>query len=270
MEMKIDDFNATVKEIVVAHKYEYECGAVHGYQKGRKSFGLVYVISGALEYIFTDSRQLKVKSGDLFLLKPTDAYKVVCTEACRHYTVNFKLSSSSIKGDIAKAVLLSERTPVISQGALGNYQTDTLEELCCIWAQKSAGYQMRATSLVYKLLYHFIHTQTSLYRTDKFIKLSPAKEYIESHWNKKITLSVLASVCNMSVTHLRHLFTEVFNTSPIEYRDSIRLLYAKDYLMQENYTISEVAYRCGFEDVNYFSRFFKKHTGITPTQYRPI
>jgi AraC-like DNA-binding protein len=54
----------------------------------------------------------------------------------------------------------------------------------------------------------------------------------------------------------------------MEYRDSIRLLYAKDFLAEESTSVSEAAYKCGFEDVNYFSRFFKKHTGSSPTAYR--
>ena len=268
--MKIEDFNAVIKEIAVAHKFKYEGGAVHGYHNGRKSYGLIHIISGELEYYFSDGREIKVGSGDTFLLKPTDAYRVLCSEECLHYTVNFKLSASSIKGDIARKVLLSEDIPIINQSTRANYHTDTFEELSSVWSQKSAGYRMRALSLVYKLLYGFINSHTALLRTGKFQKLAPAKEYIESHWNESITLSNLALISNMSVTHFRHLFSKVFNTTPIEYRDSIRLLYAKDFLSEEHYTVSEVAYKCGFEDVNYFSRFFKKHTGLSPTEYRSI
>lgn len=270
MEMKIEDFNAVIKEVIVAHKYKYERGALYGYNRGRKSYGLIYLISGELEYTFLDGRNINVRGGDMFLLKPSDAYKVVCREECLHYTVNFKLSASSIKGNIAKNILLSDSVPIINQPPHTNYNTDTLEELSNVWEQKSAGYEMRALSLVYKLLYGFILTVSRLMRSGKFQKLLPAKEYIEAHWKEKISLSALASVCNMSVTHLRHLFTDAFNTTPIEYRDSIRLLYAKDYLAEEHYTVSEVAYKCGFDDVNYFSRFFKKHTGLSPTEYRGI
>jgi Na+-driven multidrug efflux pump len=42
------------------------------------------------------------------------------------------------------------------------------------------------------------------------------------------------------------------------------LYYAKEYLRSGYYTISEIAEKCGFEDPNYFTRFFKKHTGLTP------
>ena len=45
------------------------------------------------------------------------------------------------------------------------------------------------------------------------------------------------------------------------------LLNAKDYLAQGGYSITEIAEKCGFLSVNYFSRFFKKHTGVSPKQY---
>lgn len=270
MQISTEDFNAVIKEITVAHKFKYESGAIYGYHKGRKSYGLVYLLTGELEYRFTDGRQIRVRQGDMFLLKPTDAYGVLCTEECLHYTVNFKLSASSVVGDAAKKIFLSNDTVIINQSSVANYHTDTLEELALIWSKKSAGYKMRAMSVAYKLLYGFINSSALLLRTDRSEKITPAKEYIEAHWNEDVTLKKLASICNMSTTHLRHLFTEIFNTTPLGYRDSIRLIYSKDYLADEHYTISEVAYKCGFSDVNYFSRFFKKHTGLSPTEYRSI
>ncbi|MBE6645594.1 MAG: helix-turn-helix transcriptional regulator [Ruminococcaceae bacterium] len=270
MEIRTDDFNAVIKEIIVAHKFKYDRGTTYGYHKGRKSWGLVYILSGELEYKFSDGRGIRVGRGDMFILKPTDAYNILCTEECLHYTLNFKLSSSSVSGEAAKKLFLTDDIAIINQSSVANYHTDTLEELALIWSKKSAGYKMQAMALAYKLLYGFINSRALLLRTDKFEKIAPAKEYIEAHWNENITLSELALLCSMSTTHFRHLFTEIFNTSPLGYRDSIRLTYSKDYLADERYTVSEAAYKCGFPDVNYFSRFFKKHTGKSPTEYRQI
>ena len=262
MEM-IEDFNARITEILVAHKYEYLDGDSYGYPKGRRSHGLVYLLTGELEYIFPSGRRLSVKGGDLFLLKPTDAYRVVCKKRCLHYTVNFKLSSSSVCGDGCRAVLFDGDTAVSKESASRYF-----DELCEVWKGKGAGYRMLSVSLLTRLLYGFISDVLSERRTPKLAKLTPAKEYIEKNWNKSITLSALARECNLSVTHLRHLFSEVFGMTAMEYRDSIRLLYAKDFLAEESTSVSEAAYKCGFEDVNYFSRFFKKHTGSSPTAYR--
>ena len=54
----------------------------------------------------------------------------------------------------------------------------------------------------------------------------------------------------------------------MQYRDSIRLYYAKEYLNSGYYTVSEIAEKCGFDDVSYFVRFFKKRTGTPPGAYK--
>jgi AraC-type DNA-binding domain-containing proteins len=50
----------------------------------------------------------------------------------------------------------------------------------------------------------------------------------------------------------------------------VKLTHAKKILTTQNKTIGEVAFDCGINDVNYFSRIFKKHTGVTPTQYQRL
>lgn len=267
MEEKINDFNVVLTKIVVAHKWIYDLSSVYYCPDGRKSYGLIYLLSGELEYRFTDGRFLLAKAGDWILLKPSDGYKVTCPKTCQHYTVNFQVLPSSITGKPAKKIFLSKDTEIIRQKLLTSIQTDTFERLCEIWKEKEIGYQIQAGALTYKLLFDYIKQQIPLYEDKKYIKLKPAINMLEKNWNQDISLSDLASACFLSVAHFRHLFTEQFRTSPISYRNSLRLLFAKDYLLMEGYSITEVAAKCGFNDINYFSRFFKKHTGISPSEY---
>ena len=74
----------------------------------------------------------------------------------------------------------------------------------------------------------------------------------------------------MSTTHFRREWTKLYGTPPLQYRDALRLSYAKEYLLSGYYSVTEVAEKCGFEDTNYFIRFFKKHTGITPGKFSKL
>lgn len=56
----------------------------------------------------------------------------------------------------------------------------------------------------------------------------------------------------------------------MQYRDAIRLYYAKEYLNSGYYTVTEIAEKCGFDDVSYFVRFFRKRTGTPPGTYKNI
>jgi AraC-like DNA-binding protein len=90
---------------------------------------------------------------------------------------------------------------------------------------------------------------------------------MERNFAELINLDILAKECNMSVTNFRREWKKQYGVTPMQYRDSIRLYYAKEYLNSGYYTVGEIAERCGFDDVSYFVRFFKKNTGITPRAF---
>ena len=122
---------------------------------------------------------------------------------------------------------------------------------------------MQAVGCLYELLSLF-YLAYSDNRSAPLCRLLPAREYIEQHFAEEIRLEVLAAFCNMSVTNFRREWKKRYPESPLQYRDAIRIEYAKEYIRSGYYTISEIAEKCGFEDPSYFARFFKKQTGLTP------
>jgi AraC-like DNA-binding protein len=72
----------------------------------------------------------------------------------------------------------------------------------------------------------------------------------------------------MSATNFRREWKKIYLETPLQYRDSIRLYYAKEYLNSGYYTVTEIAEKCGFDDVSYFVRFFKKKAGRTPGELK--
>ena len=63
-------------------------------------------------------------------------------------------------------------------------------------------------------------------------------------------------------------FREQFGITPLEYINRERLKLAKQLLADKKNSISSVSLQCGFNDVNYFVRLFKKAEGITPGMYQ--
>lgn len=263
---KLDDFFIEIKKVTVAHRFLYEKNAVYKFLEGRKTCGLVHILSGELCYKFTDGRTASVSAGDTFFLKSSDAYKVICVKECEHYTVNFELDEKSAEG--AAAELFKSDVSLLKIGEENFFKAEAFSEISELWKNKKNGYRMNAISAAYKLLFDFIRKLNNRAADYNSVLLAPAKEYIEANWKENVSIADLAAMCHVSATHFRHVFTDAFGTSPIRYRDSIKLLYAKDYLSHPEYNITEVAYKCGFNDFNYFSRFFKKHTGKSPREYR--
>ncbi|MBW7461479.1 helix-turn-helix domain-containing protein, partial [Paenibacillus sepulcri] len=70
-----------------------------------------------------------------------------------------------------------------------------------------------------------------------------------------------------SETHFRERFRSRYGIWPLEYLTSVRLGAARRLLLVSGRSVREVAHRVGYRDEFYFSRLFRKHTGVTPSQY---
>ncbi len=115
----------------------------------------------------------------------------------------------------------------------------------------------------------------NLYRTSKELVFSSVSEIalekvimkISANPDKDYSVEDLAAGSNISLTHFRRLFTAHTGTSPKEFILSMKISRAKQ-MLSEGLSIKETAEKCGFEDVFYFMRVFKKMTGITAGNFR--
>ncbi len=93
-------------------------------------------------------------------------------------------------------------------------------------------------------------------------------DYLEKHYKEDVSIADLAAQFNMSASYFAHFFKQYAQKSVIEYVNETRIQRAKNWLEKEDVSVSEIALRVGFSDINYFSRKFKAVTGMTPTQYK--
>lgn len=95
-----------------------------------------------------------------------------------------------------------------------------------------------------------------------------SREFIIKNLDEKITLDQVASVANMSASHFCRVFKKATDMNFSEYVARVRVEKAKEMLLESNYTMTHVAYDCGFNSVTDFNRTFKKITGETPSGFR--
>ena len=103
------------------------------------------------------------------------------------------------------------------------------------------------------------------------VKLSPIQEiihYINYNFDTIKNVSELSKNYNMSKNNFLRIFKKETGKSPIEYLEEIRLKRACELLKETDYSIKNISFSIGFNDPLYFSRFFKKHTGLSPANYR--
>ncbi|MEK5318721.1 response regulator [Paenibacillus sp. FSL L8-0644] len=99
-------------------------------------------------------------------------------------------------------------------------------------------------------------------------KFQRAKEWIREHLQEDGGLNRLAEYMNMSPKYLSARFKQVTGESFADYQTRVRFERARELLLDPNRKVAEVAELVGFTDTNYFSIAFKKHTGLTPTEFR--
>ena len=95
------------------------------------------------------------------------------------------------------------------------------------------------------------------------------RDYLIQNYNKDINFNLIANNMNYSSSYLTKIFCQYFNSSPSKYLISLRIQKAQHILLHNpDLTIRQVGELVGYEDQGYFSRIFKKQTGLSPLEYR--
>jgi len=125
----------------------------------------------------------------------------------------------------------------------------------------------RNVEVLKSLMIELIETLGGLSVYNNVTLVKEAKSYIRDHYKEKISLSDVAEAVGISYGHLSKCFKQVEGTSFNSYLLEVRIEESKRFMREENLPISEIAYRVGISDPNYFSKCFKKQTGLSPKDY---
>ncbi|MCI9540054.1 MAG: AraC family transcriptional regulator [Lachnospiraceae bacterium] len=103
----------------------------------------------------------------------------------------------------------------------------------------------------------------------KSYAVSRIVDYLDSHYNEKISLDRIAQNMYLSPVYISKIFKEETGESPINYLIKIRLEKAKDMLSSpQAESIKKIANDVGYEDAYHFSKLFKKYYGVSPLHYK--
>ncbi len=102
------------------------------------------------------------------------------------------------------------------------------------------------------------------------VMLKQILSYLRSHYAGPITLETIAGVAMRSPKYIGCFFKNMTGKTPIEYLNEYRVEKACHFLRCTDMPVTDIAYSCGFSDLSYFIKTFKRHTGISPGKYRNI
>lgn len=150
------------------------------------------------------------------------------------------------------------------------------EKLFLEYNSKTEGYDMEIKSIVYHLISYLLRNykleNLNTYELDmrkkQLERTNQILDYISTHYHNKLTTSELAKQFFLNEHYFCHFFKKMTGESPMNYINKYRIEKAQVLLKNADSSITEIAINVGFEDINYFSRTFKKYVGIPPKQYR--
>ncbi len=98
--------------------------------------------------------------------------------------------------------------------------------------------------------------------------ITKTRQFLQSHYHRQITLRDIADASGLNPTYLSHLFHRQTGMTISDELNRLRISQAIQLLDAGNLPIKQIALQCGFRDQNYFSRFFRKHCGTSPQNFR--
>lgn len=99
-------------------------------------------------------------------------------------------------------------------------------------------------------------------------KIRQAEEYLRQHFDRAVSIDVLAERIGMSPRNFIRRFKLATGRLPGEYIQMLRMSAAKELLERGHLPIQSVCSKIGYEDIAFFRSLFKRHTGMTPVEYR--
>ncbi len=93
-----------------------------------------------------------------------------------------------------------------------------------------------------------------------------AMKYMKNHFCEPLSLDEIADKIGYSKYHFCRCFKEITGSTVVTYLNDLKINYAQSQLLNTDASITDIATECGFSDISYFTKTFKKHLGVLPSK----
>ena len=234
-----------------------------------KNYGIDYVLSGCGRFRSADTSWVRYGPGSVFFFPAGGwfCYDPLPGETLTHLWVRF----TGRAADSATAALYTGRNLVAGSAETRKLrpQFETILRECLTGTEPAS---LRVTGLVFNLLIQVLVLVRDTRAGCSHENRDACQRFIEfaqGHAKEaKLNIDSFLQMESLGYESFRKRFKAYAGVFPYTYWLQCKVNLARNRLETTDTSIGEIAYELGFRDVYYFSRFFKKRTGCTPTQYR--
>ena len=222
---------------------------------------LTYIYDGEAQYTI-NGKTYTVSKGDLLCI-PKNSLRCAVTHSnhpMKCYPVNFQLYDFD-KNEMTLPF------PLVSHIGIMDSLLYHYHELNTLWIEKKPGYILASRAIFTSILYLLL--SILYYKNDRIsvdFRIKKALSYISEHYIDKITVDDLSTLVDLNPVYFGTLFKENMGCSVKKYINTLKINHAENLLLSGEVTVSEAAFKCGFDDIFYFSKLFKSIKGYPPSQ----
>ena len=231
---------------------------------------IIYLEYGEID-IRCSEKEYHLTSGDFYIINSNELHQISGRSPSLHHAVIFHphfLDFSLF--DRAEEVYIHPITSGSAQFAAGVCQ----DQDCLHLLRQLVGTSPKKYLSIKILLYALID---QFYQKNQIIMKEPSNaqddlkkvlSYIQENFNKPLTLNQIAQQIMITPNYLCRYFKKKMGMTVFQYMKQYRINKSIDLLLQSDLSIINIAMQCGFDNLSYYIRTFKKLTGLTPKQYR--
>ena len=228
---------------------------------GREDWLLLYIVDGCESFCL--DREIRAEAGSFLVYAPGETQQHRCvSKTAEFYYVHFTASDDWRLSDI--------QTSTVYRGKPSQTICRLFEEILQETLRKMPMFEKVCLHMFFQIV---ALLERSVVRTDHptgahLDAVAFAVQQMNRHFQSNTTLEQYAAMCHMSKFHFLRVFKSVTGSSPMEYRNRIRIDHAKELLKSSYFSVSEIAESLGYTSLAYFSATFKKNVGCSPTEYK--
>lgn len=222
---------------------------------------LTFVIDGRACYIINDV-EYQVEAGDVVYI-PEGCIREAYTYAdspMHAYPFNFHWAEPNNHVHLPFGY--------VNKNLITKEILDYIRDFKQVWMNQQPLYQLHARAIFELILHRLL---ANYYRRSASIidpRIKKVMTYVSDHYSENISINDLAQMVDLHPVYLGKLFKQNTGYSFKEYVNRIRINNAEMMLSAGDFTVTETAERCGFNDISYFSNLFKSLKGYPPSAVR--
>ena len=260
----MESLHSETKDLYVYQPGWEVCDKGHAFGPAiRDHYIIHYIVKGKGKYT-VGNHTYELGQGQGFLITPGEItfYQADYEDPWEYYWIGFNGKHAS---KLLEECGLGKGQPII------NYTKDEeLQRILQKIALGGAKYRVNEYEQIgYAYLFFAIlmrSEEPSIIPQDEYV--NKATKFIQNNYSYNISIGQVANYIGIERTYLFRVFKKILGISPQEYLIQYRLEKATELLIPSGMGITEIAYSCGFREIGYFSRCFKKKYGVSPFQYR--